>query len=219
MSSEPLRIHVTNDMMFFENGYTVSFRDGGACWIIDPGPPPQADQIVAYVKEHDLKPEAVVLTHAHADHIAGIDDCLDQLGEMPVFLAEQEWPMLTDGHQNLSTNLGAPLVVAAKDVRPLNVGDTLSLAESVWEIGDVSGHSPGGRSLYCADLGIVFVGDALFQGSIGRTDFHHSNHDQLIGNIKNTLFALPDDTRVLSGHGPETTIGVEKASNPFLMGI
>lgn len=218
MNDTQLRIHITNDMMYFENGYTLSFEDGGVCWIVDPGPPPQAEQIVAYVREHDLKPEAVVLTHAHADHIAGIDDVMAGLGDMPLYLSEEEWPMLTDGRENLSVNFGVPIIVKAKDVRPLPVGSTLTLADSTWVVGDVAGHSPGGRSFYCEALGMAIVGDALFQGSIGRTDFHHSNHDQLICNIKETLLTLPDETRILSGHGPETTVGVERVSNPFLLG-
>lgn len=81
---------------------------------------------------------------------------------------------------------------------------------------DTSGHSPGGRSLYCAQHEVVIVGDALFAGGIGRYDFHHSNGEQLLSNIRQNLYSLPDETRVLSGHGPDTTIGREKATNPFV---
>ena len=81
-----------------------------------------------------------------------------------------------------------------------------------------SGHSPGGRSFYCPDDGVVIVGDALFAGSVGRVDFHHSNAQQLITNIRDNLMTLPEATRVLSGHGPETTVGHERATNPFVRG-
>ena len=81
---------------------------------------------------------------------------------------------------------------------------------------DTSGHAPGSRSLYCSQAGIVIVGDALFYRSIGRTDFHHASHAGLIRNIRQNLLSLPDETKVYSGHGPVTTIGAERRSNPFL---
>ena len=87
MPEQTLAIHVTNDPTYMENGYTVYFRDGGPCWLIDPGLPPQAEQIVAHVRKHSLVPSAVVLTHAHADHIAGIDEVREKLGYLPVYLA------------------------------------------------------------------------------------------------------------------------------------
>lgn len=217
MSNEVVQFHVTNDTVFVENGYTVYVRDGGDCWIIDPGMAPQAELIIAFVKDHRLIPRAIVLTHAHADHIAGIDDLLAKFGQLPVYLARPEWPMLTDAHENLSSQVGPALRVAAEDVRDLAVGDVLELDSTRWVVGDVSGHSPGGRSLYCAEQGVVIVGDALFAGSVGRVDFHHSDGDSLIAHIRDTLMTLPDETRVLSGHGPETTIGRERTTNPFIL--
>jgi len=82
---------------------------------------------------------------------------------------------------------------------------------------DVSGHSPGGRALYCQSANVVIVGDALFAGSVGRVDFHHSDGNKLMQNIRQNLMTLPDQTRVLSGHGAETTIGSERATNPFVI--
>ena len=217
MSDTTLHFHITNDAMFMENGYTVYLREGGDCWIIDPGPPPQAEEILAFLKQLDLRPRAIILTHAHADHIAGIDEVLAGTGDLPVMLGRGEWPMLTDPNENLSSNIGEPLVVAAKDVQDLVVGAELELESTRWVVGDVSGHSPDARSLYCAEHEIVFVGDALFAGSVGRVDFHHSDGTKLIANIRKTLLTLPDDTRVMSGHGPETTIGIERTSNPFIL--
>ncbi len=217
MTDTALHCHITNDPTFAENGCTVYLRDGGDCWIIDPGPPPQAEEILEHIREHDLRPTAIILTHAHADHIAGIDDVIAGTGDLPVMLGRGEWPMLTDSRENLSSNLGTPLIVAATDVRDLPVGTELELESTRWVIGDVSGHSPDARSLYCAEHSIVFVGDALFAGSIGRVDFHHSDGAKLMTNIRGTLLTLPDDTRVISGHGPETTIGAERATNPFIL--
>lgn len=217
MNEPGIQFYITNDPIFAENGYIVYRRDDGPCWIIDPGLPPQAERIIAFVREHSLKPEAVILTHAHGDHIAGVDDVLAGLGDLPVHLAEEEWPMLADPAKNLSSGIGMPVSVSAKDVRDLPVGQVLELDGSRWVIGDVAGHSPAGRSLYCAEEGVVIVGDALFAGSVGRVDFPHSDGPTLMANIRNTLMTLPDDTRVLSGHGPETTIGLERTTNPFVL--
>lgn len=216
MSDSPFVYHVTNDPMFAENAYTVYRRDGGPCWIIDPGLPPQAEQIVAFVRQHELRPQAVLITHAHGDHIAGVDDVRAQLGPLPLYLGEPEWPMLRDPRENLSSNIGMPLTVSDGDLHDLPAGMMLELDGTTWQVLDTAGHSPGGRSFYCPDDAVVIVGDALFAGSVGRVDFHHSNADQLITNIRQNLMTLPDATRVLSGHGPETTIGHERATNPFV---
>jgi hydroxyacylglutathione hydrolase len=212
-----LNIYITNDPTYVENGYTIHLRNGGPCWIIDPGLPPQARKIVEYVQSRKLDPVAIVLTHAHADHIAGIDKVREQLGPLPVYLARQEWAALTDPMENLSGLMGPGLVTQVTDPKDLQHGDVLELDSLRWKVLDVSGHSPGGRALYCAELGTVIVGDALFQGSVGRVDFPHSNGDQLMRKIHENLMTLPDETRVLSGHGPETTIARERLTNPFVL--
>lgn len=229
MSDRQLQIHVTNDPTYVENGYTVYFRDGGPCWIIDPGLPPQAGQIVQFVREHSLEPVAIVLTHAHADHIGGIDEVRDNLGArdpvlapgdrigIPVYLAKEEWVALSDPMENLSGMMGPGFATKVTEPLDLRPGETIELDGSRWEILDTSGHSPGGRTLYCRKLGIAFVGDAVFAGSVGRVDFPHSDGDRLMRNIRERLMPLPDDTRVLSGHGPETTIGRERTTNPFII--
>lgn len=217
MADKALQIHITNDPMYMENGCTIYLREGGPCWIIDPGLPPQAGQIVRHVREKSLTPAAIVLTHAHADHIGGIDEVRDNLGEIPVYLAKEEWAALLDPMENLSARMASGIATNVTDPRDLQPGETLDLDGSRWEILDTSGHSPGGRSLYCRELGIAFVGDALFAGSVGRVDFPHSDGDRLIRNIREQLMTLPDETRILSGHGPETTVGRERRTNPFIV--
>ncbi len=217
MTQETIHIHITNDPMYAENGITLYVRDGGPCWIIDPGLPPQAKQIVQHVRDHALEPEAILLTHAHADHIAGIDDVRDALGALPVYLGREEWPALTDPAENLSGRMGPGLTTKVDDPKDLNPGDILKLDGTEWRVLDTSGHSPGGRSVYSGAFGIVIVGDALFQGGIGRVDFPHSDGERLMRNLHEQLMTLPDETRVLSGHGPETTIGRERSTNPFLI--
>ena len=111
----PLHTYVTNDPMYMENGYTVYLREGGECWIIDPGLPPQAKQIVRCVHDRRLQPSAIVLTHAHADHIAGIDEVRAQLGALPVHLAKEEWAALSDPMENLSGLFGPGFATQVSD--------------------------------------------------------------------------------------------------------
>lgn len=212
-----LNVFITNDPIYGQNGMVISLRRGGPCWIIDPGLPPQPDEMIEHVREHDLQPLAVVLTHAHADHIAGIDDVREVLGSLPVYLARSEWPALTDPMENLSGLFGPGLATKVTDPRDLAPGDNLDLDGVSWQVFDTSGHSPGGRSLYASSLGVVIVGDALFAGSVGRVDFPHSDGARLMRNIQESLLALPDETRVFSGHGPQTTIGRERRTNPFIL--
>lgn len=218
MQQRQLQVYVTNDPAYMENGYTVHFRDSGSCWIIDPGLPPQAKKIISYVQSHQLQPDAIVLTHAHADHIAGIDEVRETLGALPVYLARQEWAALTDPMENLSGLMGPGLVTNVTDPIDLPHHSTLTLDGTNWQLLDVAGHSPGGRALYCEELATVFVGDALFLGSVGRVDFPHSDGAQLLRNLRAHLMTLPDDTKVLSGHGPATTIGRERRTNPYILG-
>lgn len=217
MTELALQTFITNDPTYMENGLTLYFREGGPCWFIDPGLPPQAGEIVAHVREKSLQPVAIVLTHAHADHIAGIDEVREQLGNIPVYLAKEEWAALSDPMENLSGLMGPGFATNVTDPLDLPHGEFLELDSSKWEIRDTSGHSPGGRSFYCKELGVVIVGDALFQGSVGRVDFPHSDGERLMRNLHEQLMTLPDETRVLSGHGFETTIGKERTSNPFIL--
>jgi glyoxylase-like metal-dependent hydrolase (beta-lactamase superfamily II) len=124
--------------------------------------------------------------------------------------------MLTDPQQNLSAGFGVPLATGVADPLPLEPGQEMNLAQLPWEVLDTSGHSPGSRSLHCPSGKLVIVGDALFAGGIGRTDLPAGDGERLVANIRQHLLSLPDETRVLAGHGPETTIGTERRTNPFL---
>ena len=106
MTEQQLQIHITNDNTYVENGYTVYFNQGGACWIIDPGLPPQASQILEHVKANDLTPDAIVLTHAHADHIAGVDEVREAFDQLPVYLAKEEWKALSDPRPSFPRPIG-----------------------------------------------------------------------------------------------------------------
>lgn len=204
---------------FAENCFVLSARDDAGRrvgWIIDPSFEPHVRRAIDYLAANQIELEKIVLTHGHADHIAGVDAVRAALPAARLLIASEDEPMLTDADRNLSAPFGLAIVVNTPADGDLPPGGRLQLGRSEWLILDTSGHSPGGRSLYCPEGGLVFTGDALFAGSIGRTDFPGSDPDQLLSNIRTQLLTLPGPTLVYSGHGPATTIEKEHKSNPWL---
>ncbi len=216
--SSSIHIECLVEPNYGENALVISHTEKGPCWIVDPGLPNSAEQIADTIARDELQPVAVLITHGHLDHIAGLLELREKLGEIPVYVAKEERAALTDPKENMSAGVGVPIVVGDIETHDLAPGSEMKLEGVTWQLLDTSGHSPGGRSFYCADAGVVIVGDALFQGSIGRVDFHHSNPDQLLSNIHEHLLTLPGETLVYCGHGPTTTIGEEKQHNMFLQG-
>jgi glyoxylase-like metal-dependent hydrolase (beta-lactamase superfamily II) len=186
---------------------------GSRCWIIDAGFQPRL--MLQYIQKNNLTPEKIILTHAHVDHIGGLTQVSAAHPNAPILIHEAEQQFPTDPMLNLSAAL-AEEIVAPEPTQLLTVGQMLELNGHHFEVRHTPGHSPGGITLYCAEQRLALVGDALFAAGIGRTDFPTADHKTLIDSIKNQLMALPDDTRVLPGHGPATTIGEERANNPFL---
>ena len=208
-----LRIDGFVEPTFQENGYLLWTDHGPEAWIIDPGFDPHAERMLAAIQQRKLTPVAILATHAHPDHIAGIPKLLAAYPDLAVIVPQAEQHMLADPRANLSAAMGLNVVVPAA-TRTVVPGDTLTLGPLTWKTLDVSGHSPGGAAYYCPAADVVFTGDALFAGSIGRTDFPGSSMDRLLANIREHLFALPEETAVYSGHGPPTTIGEERETNP-----
>jgi hydroxyacylglutathione hydrolase len=167
------------------------------------------------VRQADLRPEKLILTHAHLDHIAGVDAVSRAFPgvELLIHEAEREW--LTDPDLNLSGGYGFPITCRPAD-RLLRDGDELTIGDETWQVMHTPGHSPGGITLYNAQRSVAFAGDTLFAGSIGRSDFPGSDFETLAHSIRTRLYTLPDATRILPGHGPETSVGREKRSNPFV---
>ncbi|MCE9618717.1 MAG: MBL fold metallo-hydrolase [Planctomycetes bacterium] len=186
-----------------------------ACWIVDPGEAPEP--LLDFLRSSGLKPEAILLTHAHADHIAGLDQVRAMYPKIPVLAhaAEHEW--FADPQLNLSYFMGEPISVSAP-TGTLQQSQKLSLGGVEFEVLETPGHSPGSVTLHCPREKFAIVGDTLFQSSIGRTDFPGSDHATLMRSLNQVLMKLPDDTAILPGHGPPTTIAQERRSNPFLAG-
>jgi len=198
---------------FQTNSYVV--RAGGDCWVIDPGFGP--DPLIHLLRDGAIEPSKILLTHGHADHIGGVEAVRSAFPGARVCCPAGDAEMLTSALANLSAMFGLPFTVGAPD-EVIDPGGTLELGPTRWQVLDSSGHTPGGVSFYCPAAGAVFSGDALFAGGIGRVDLPGAGASRLIGNISVNLLPLPDDIRVLPGHGPESTIGAERRTNPFLTG-
>jgi glyoxylase-like metal-dependent hydrolase (beta-lactamase superfamily II) len=199
--------------MWETNCYVVWVEGSEACWIVDAGFEP--GELIEFVRREGLRPEALVLTHAHVDHIGGVSAVVARFPGLPVWIHGAEARWLNDPMLNLSEAAGIPVTAPGPDAT-VEHGQELDLAGSRWRVLHTPGHSPGGIALHCERDAVVLGGDALFAGSIGRTDLPGGDFDTLARSIRTQLYTLPDETRVLPGHGPATTIGREKRSNPFV---
>jgi hydroxyacylglutathione hydrolase len=183
------------------------------CLIIDPGM--DADELIDYLYEHGLNPPAVILTHGHIDHIAGLAQLRERFPDIKVYIHKLDDQMLSDAGSNLSGISGMSFRTEPADFF-LEDNSRIEPAGIKLQVLHTPGHTPGGICLYSADDGLAFVGDTLFAGSVGRTDFPGGSMTQLVDGIKKKLFTLPDRTKIYPGHGPATSIANEKAHNPFL---
>ncbi|MBT2754744.1 MBL fold metallo-hydrolase [Mesobacillus foraminis] len=197
------------------NCYILSNRNN-SCLIIDPGE--EAEKVFRYLNQKKLKPAAILLTHAHFDHIGAVEPIRGKYS-VPVYLHTQEKKWLSDPVLNGSRLFGMGEVKAEPADYLLSGNQDLSIGEFTFTVLETPGHSPGSISFYFQEAGLVASGDALFQGSIGRTDLPGGSHETLLKSIHKKLLVMPEETLVLSGHGPVTTIGQEMDSNPFLNGF
>ncbi len=197
----------------FETNAYVYTPDGKNAWIIDPGLEPRA--IIDQVNEAGLNVEAVLLTHAHADHVMGLSDVMDAFPGTPLIIheAEADWP--EDPALNLSAMFGMPYS-GPKPTRLLKHGDEVSIGGETWDVRHVPGHSPGGCVFVAPGGGVAIVGDTLFSGSVGRTDFPGGNFDQLAESIRREIYSMDGACLCLPGHGPTTTVAQERSHNPFV---
>lgn len=226
---------------FQTNCYVVSVEGSRDCWIVDVGSDPEP--LLRFVEREGLTPVAIVLTHAHCDHIAGLDRARARFPNVPILAHEAERGFCADPQLNLSAFIDEPVSVS-EPTQWLRGGEVLELAGTHWRILHTPGHSPGGITLVhekaAAGAGSTdarggategglsdragagtggsdaIVGDTLFAGSIGRIDFPTSNPEAMRHSLRDVLMTLPDATRIHPGHGPSTTIGAERATNPYV---
>lgn len=181
-------------------------------YVVDPGG--VNDALESALDEAEETLEAILLTHSHWDHIAAVEDVRDRLDGCPILCHSEEFDMLSDPSKNFSRMQGSNISIESDEALesvqlPLSDGSYLDVLHT-------PGHSPGGVSLHWENESLVLSGDALFQAGVGRTDLPGSDQSVLRDSLRNVLLELPDETSVYPGHGPSTTIGEERRTNPFL---
>jgi hydroxyacylglutathione hydrolase len=210
---------------FAANCCLVAAAPGEQCLIIDPGQD-AAGGIEEIVGQYRLRPAAVLLTHGHIDHVWSVAPVCGAR-DIPAYIHPGDRALLSDPARGLSLLAGQQLFggltfTEPDDVRELTDGTVLDLAGVRVVVDHAPGHTPGSvtfRLPDAAEPGTLFSGDLLFAGSIGRTDLPGGDHATMMDSLARVCLPLPDETRVLSGHGPQTTIGAERRSNPFLAGL
>ena len=197
------------------NCWVVANEDSGEAVIIDA--PPEPKLIGAYLAEIDVAATGIILTHGHVDHTGGAGHLAARNGAVTYVHADDDFLTLHPESQLMAMFGMTPPgeYDVPEHLDRLHHGDKLSLAGIDLEVRHTPGHTPGHCCLYWAEEGVLFSGDQLFAGSIGRTDLPGGSFSQLVASMRDRVMDLDDDVRVLPGHGPETTIGRERATNPF----
>ncbi len=195
------------------NGYLVADPESGEAVVIDPAD--EGEKIVAEAQQLGWRIGHIWVTHAHFDHIVGANGVIDNVKPPPPVALHSEdyelWRM-----QGGAMLFGMRVDPGPEPSVELKHGQLLQLGCNQFEVRHAPGHTRGHVVFYCATEKVVFCGDVIFQGSIGRTDLPGGDYHTLIESIRSQILTLPDDTRLLTGHGPETTVGVERRWNPFL---
>lgn len=215
MFPDRLQVACIVSLPFEENTYVVRMKDRDDCIVVDPGLEPE--KIIEHLDSENITPAAILLTHGHADHIGGNAALKARWPDCPLVIGAADAPKLTDPNLNLSGPFGVPLISPPADLL-VREGDEYQAAGLSFQVAEIPGHSIG-HVVFVSRQGqptIVLGGDVLFAGSVGRTDFPDGSFEQLEHGIHQKLFSLPDDTLVLPGHGPVTTIGREKRTNPYV---
>jgi glyoxylase-like metal-dependent hydrolase (beta-lactamase superfamily II) len=205
-----LQVEVTTDRRFGTNSYLVEDEETHDAVVIDSNLEP--DLVIDAARAHGANVRAILLTHTDLDHIAGLHELRQGFGPIPIAVHQSEREVVSGG-KPLRREFG-PLATQLDNVTDLAEGESYQVGSLEFEVLHTPGHSPGGVTLKID--GYLFTGDALFAGTVGRSDFANSDGRALIDGIKAKLLSLPDDMIVYSGHGPATTVGRERRMNPFL---
>lgn len=210
-----LNIATVVSVPFDENTYLVWKTGDSRAIVIDPGLQPA--EILRELDKLKLQLAAIWLTHGHADHIGGNAALKRRYPEVPILIHPLDAPKLTDPWQNLSAQFGLEIVSPPAD-RLIEEDEVLEVGGTNWRVAHLPGHCQGHVVFISEGLEptVVLAGDTLFNGSVGRTDFPDGDPPALLRGIREKLYTLPDSTLILPGHGPSTTIGDEKESNPFV---
>lgn len=197
------------------NSYIVWDRDTREGILVDPGD--EGKKLISFIKKNTLQIRSIVITHGHFDHIKDADYVSTAL-QAPVSAHRAELPFIEHAAEQ-SAMFGFPPIRPPHVDTFLDEGDTLALGSGSLEVHHVPGHSPGSIMLHSRQDRIAVVGDLIFYESVGRTDLPAGDYETLLLSIRNHILSLPDDTRILPGHGEETTVGHEKVYNPFITGV
>ena len=209
----PIQIIVIPVTAFQQNCSVIFDRETKAGAVIDPGG--DVDRILAALEEHGVKVEKIVLTHGHIDHVGGAADLAERLSVPVLGPHEADRPLLERVEQQ-AREFGVGDVRTVEPDTWLSEGDDLTMAGRSFQILHCPGHAPGHLVFFDPELRFAVSGDVLFAGSVGRTDLPGGNHETLIASIRDKMLPLGDDVTFLPGHGPASTIGHERRTNPYL---
>jgi hydroxyacylglutathione hydrolase len=198
----------------FEQNCTLLWCEHtGQAAIVDPGG--EEERILAVIRAEGVTPVTILLTHGHIDHVGAAAALAERLG-VPVLGPHRDDAFLLDALPEQARMFGLAVVTPFRPERWLNQGECVTLGETALDVIHCPGHTPGHIVFYDADAGLAQVGDVLFKGAIGRTDFPRGKRRDLLDSIRNRLFPLGDAVRFIPGHGPMSTFGAERRSNPFV---